>query len=158
MSNAAHSHPQPDDHTDLHAQVARRLLRAEHRYTTGRRRLVDALVAAGQPVTLPEIVASAPDLAPSSAYRNLDVLEQCGVITRIVVGGDHTHFELAEPLLGHHHHLICVGCGSIEDIRLDDDLETLVDENLAAAAGRVGFTPSHHSLDLHGHCAACEPN
>lgn len=147
-----------EPHADLHTNVAAQLARHDHRYTGGRRRLVEALAQAGRPVTLPDISASDPDLAPSSAYRNLDVLERSGVIRRMNHGGEHSHFELAEPLLDHHHHLICVTCGSIEDIHLDDQLERRVDSALNAAADAAGFTPLHHSLDLHGHCAQCGPN
>lgn len=146
----------PDSkHADLHEAVGMRLARHDHRYTNGRRRLVDAIAAAGQPVTLPDIVEAAPGLATSSIYRNLDVLERSGVVDRITASGDHAHFEFAEPLLSHHHHLICVGCGAIEDFRLGDDVEASVDRSLAEAADRVGFTPLRHSLDLHGHCADC---
>jgi len=151
----AHSHAHDIDITDVHQQIAARLKPLDQRYTEGRRRLVDALVSAGRPLTLPDIVASAPDLAQSSAYRNLDVLEQSGVVTRISVGNDHAHFELAESLLGHHHHLICVECGTIEDVHLDDEIEAVVDEGLKKVATAVGFTPLHHSLDLHGTCRNC---
>ena len=44
------------------------------------------------------------------------------LLTRITAGGDHAYFEFAEPLLSHHHHLVCVDCGSIEDVYLDDEL------------------------------------
>jgi Fe2+ or Zn2+ uptake regulation protein len=146
----------PDSkNADLHEAVGMRLARHDYRYTNGRRRLVDAIAAAGQPVTLPDIVTAAPGLAPSSVYRNLDVLVRSGVVDRIASGGDHAYFEFAEPLLSHHHHLICIRCGAIEDVRLDDDVEALVDESLATAAGRAGFTPLRHSLDLHGYCAGC---
>ena len=74
---------------------------------------------------------------------------------RISIRGDRAYFELAEPLLSHHHHLVCVACGAIEDVRLDDDVEALVDQSLAEAASRAGFTPLRHSLDLHGHCSDC---
>ena len=141
--------------SELHAAVSRCLARHDYRYTTGRRRLVEAILSAGQPVTLPDIVVAAPGLAPSSVYRNLDVLERSGVVNRITTGGDHAYFEFAEPLLSHHHHLVCVDCGVIKDIYLDDELEASVDRSLAEAAGRVGFTPVRHSLDLHGRCAVC---
>ena len=98
---------------------------------------------------------AAPELAPSSIYRNLHVLERSGVVNRITASGDHAYFEFAEPLLSHHHHLVCVACGSIEDVFLDDELEAVVDRSLAELASRSGFTPSHHSLDLHGRCANC---
>lgn len=140
---------------ELHSQISNRLAQQEHRYTKGRQRLVKVLARAGQPMTLPDIVGADPKMARSSAYRNLDVLLRCGVIRRINSGGDHAHFELAEPLLGHHHHLICISCGNIEDVHLDSDIEHLVHKNLDEIADRTGFTPTHHSLDLHGLCAHC---
>lgn len=152
MTGAAAADP---PNTDLHDAVGMRLARHDYRYTSGRRRLVDVIAAAGQPVTLPDIVVAAPELAPSSVYRNLDVLERSGVVDRIASSGDYAYFEFAEPLLSHHHHLICIDCGAIEDVRLADDLEALVDQSLAEAANRAGFTPLRHSLDLHGYCARC---
>ena len=145
----------PRSTADLHDEVAQRLARNGQRYTSSRRRLVESLARAGRPVTLPDIAVLAPGLAQSSAYRNLDVLERGGVVRRLAAGSEHTHFELTEALLGHHHHLICVECGTIADVHLDDELESLVDERLAHAAHAVGFTPLHHTLDLHGHCAEC---
>ena len=150
--------PVPGDEdylAEVHLQIGARLARQEHRYTSGRRQLVEVLAQAQQPMTLPDIVAADPDLAQSSAYRNLDVLVRSGVISRFSAGGDHAHFELAEPLLGHHHHLICISCGSIEDIHLGSEVELLVDQSLSDIASQIGFTPIHHSLDLHGHCADC---
>ena len=140
---------------ELHTQVGNRLAQQDHRYTKGRQQLVEVLARSGHPMTLPDIVGADPKMARSSAYRNLDMLVGCGVIRRINSGGDYVHFELAEPLLGHHHHLICISCGSIEDIHLDSDIEHLVDRSLSEIADRTGFTPTQHSLDLHGHCAHC---
>ncbi|WP_420433200.1 Fur family transcriptional regulator [Candidatus Poriferisocius sp.] len=141
--------------SELHAQIGGKLAQQGHRYTSGRQDLVEVLALTGQPVTLPDIVAADPKLAQSSAYRNLDVLVRCGVIRRIKAGGDHAYFELAEPLLGHHHHLICISCGSIEDIHFDSEVEHMVDKSLSEIAAQTGFTPTQHSLDLHGHCADC---
>ncbi len=147
----------PDDHSfEHHAFVQQRLSAENHRYTTGRHRLVDALAGSSQPLTLPEIIEIAPDLAASSVYRNLEVLERCGVVRRITSGGGHAHFELAEPLLSHHHHLICVNCGAIEDVHLDDELEELLDRNFNRLATRASFNPLHHTLDLHGECGECQ--
>ncbi len=107
-------------------------------------------------MTRPDIAAAAPDLPASSTYRNLDVLERCGIVHRIRASGDHAHFELTEPLLDHHHHLICVDCGEIQDVHLAKRLENMVERNLAEVAAAAKFTPLHHSLDLHGRCRACE--
>lgn len=138
-----------------HRDVAAMLARSDHRYTSGRRRLVEVLGQAGRPVTLPEVLSLDGTFSQSSVYRNLHVLERSGVIHRVVTGGEYAHFELAEPLLGHHHHLICVRCATVVDIALDDQVEKTVDDALAAVARKDGFTPLHHSLDLHGYCADC---
>ena len=98
----------------------------------------------------------APDLARSTAYRNLEALERCGVVQRLETGGERAYFELAESLLGHHHHLICVSCGAISDIELDSETEARIDDALAAAAHESGFTPVRHNLDLYGRCGDCE--
>jgi len=142
--------------SEFHDEVARRLNESGQRYTEGRRRLVAALTALGRPATIKEIVASDPGLAQSSAYRNLEVLQASGVVHRIASPGDFDHFELSEPLLGHHHHLICVQCGSIADVHLPDELEHLVDQKLNDAAKQAGFRPTHHSIDLHGFCLGCD--
>ena len=99
--------------TELDRAVDQRLAEHDLRYTSGRRQIVSSLRAAGGPVTLPELLAIASDLAQSSAYRNLSLLEEAGVVRRLVHGGDHAHYELAEELTEHHHHMICEQCGQI---------------------------------------------
>lgn len=142
--------------SELHEAVAVRLGAAEQRYTSGRRRLVEALARAARPVRLPDIESLAPELARSSAYRNLEALERCGVVHRLDTGGERAYFELAESLLGHHHHLICVACGAISDVELDGETEARIDDSLIAAASEAGFVPLHHNLDLYGRCTRCE--
>jgi len=145
----------PKDLDQLHDDVERRLAAAGQRYTDGRRALVSALATAQRPLTLRDIVSTVPEVPQSSAYRNLDALRVGGIVVRISAGGDRAHFELAETLLGHHHHLICVSCGTIEDMRIDGALEAEVDRALTGAAGEAGFTPLRHSLDLYGECSDC---
>ncbi len=143
--------------TTVHDRVAEQLAQARQRYTSGRRRLVTLLVAAGRPLSLPELLDLDPDLPQSSAYRNLDLLEGTGLVRRIATETDHARYELAESLLGHHHHLICTSCGSIQDVRLPPDVEQAVEVALTAAATGLRFRPSWHTLDLHGTCAGCPP-
>ena len=150
-------HKPPDDLDQLHEHVRAKLAKAAYRYTGNRRRLIEALARSGRPLTLPDIITAEPALAQSSVYRNLELLEKIGVTCRIAVGNEHTHFELAEQLVGHHHHLICVLCGTIQDVSLDHSTECLLEHSLAQAASLTDFTPLHHTLDLHGRCAGCSP-
>lgn len=125
------------------------------RYTTGRRAIVAALRAIGGPVTLPELLAYSGEITQSSAYRNLALMQEAGVIRRLVHGADHAHFELAEELTEHHHHLICENCGTVEDFTLDDDLERLLDAAFGRVAIAAAATPSSHLIDVFVVCADC---
>ncbi|TMK61498.1 MAG: transcriptional repressor [Actinobacteria bacterium] len=87
-----------------HEAVARRLRRSNQRLTANREALVELLAETPRPLTMPEILGSRAGLAQSSVYRNLVVLEQAGVVHRIVTSDGHARFELAEDLTGRHHH------------------------------------------------------
>jgi Fur family transcriptional regulator, ferric uptake regulator len=140
---------------DLHETVATHLRQVNQRYTTKRRALVDLLAETKQPVSIPDILAASEGLAQSSVYRNLSVLEQAGVVHRIVTTDDFARYELAEDLTEHHHHLICSACGSVADFTAPASLE----KNLAKAMDEVnavgGFTAERHRLDLIGVCSDC---
>jgi Fe2+ or Zn2+ uptake regulation protein len=137
---------------DLHPAIAARLVDDGQRYTSGRRKLVEVLVGAGRPLTAAEVLIEG-DLAQSSAYRNLAVLESCGVVHRVAGSDEFARFELAEDLTDHHHHhLICTSCGSVADFTAPDGLERSLEALIAETAG---FQADHHRLDLFGRCSAC---
>ncbi len=140
---------------ELHRIIRERLSAREQRFTTVRRQIVDAIDAADGPVTLPELLAKQPSLAQSSAYRNLSIMEEAGIVRRLVHGAEHAHFELAEDLTEHHHHLICESCGVIRDVMLTPRLERSLDSAFDGVARAEGFSPRHHAIDIYGHCAAC---
>jgi Fe2+ or Zn2+ uptake regulation protein len=141
---------------DLHTVVAARLDAADQRYTANRRSLVDVLEAAEAPLTIPDLLSRRRDLAQSSAYRNLAVLEETGVVHRIVTSDEFARYELAEDLTGHHHHLICSACGDVADFTVSAKVERTLDKALLAVAADAGFAVEHHRLDLVGTCARCE--
>ena len=139
---------------DLHDAVAARIKTAEGRYTRSRRRLVEVLLAAGQPLTVEEIVEQS--LLPlSSVYRNLAVLEDSGLVHRLAGHGDFARFELTEELVGHHDHLVCAICGAMTDVDLPQDLEQAFARALAALAERTGFELGSHRIDAIGRCSEC---
>ena len=142
-------------HTEIHRTVRDRLDENDQRYTSGRRAVVDALASAEGPVTLPELIDLAPALAQSSAYRNLAVMEQVGVVRRLVHSADHARYELAEDLTEHHHHLICEACGTVRDVTLTPALENQLDAAFDALSSAEGFEATHHTIDLYGRCAGC---
>ena len=140
---------------ELDQTISTRLREADQRYTAGRRALVAALTTAGRPLTAAEVVGAG-GLAQSSAYRNLAVLETCGVVLRVAGTDEFARFELAEDLTDHHHHhLICTVCGSVADVTVSDELEAAVGTAMEQVAATTGFRPDRHRLDLFGRCASC---
>ena len=139
----------------LHDEVTDRLRGADQRYTRGRRHLVDVLRIADGPMTIPQILEARPDLAQSSVYRNLAVLEEVGAVTRIVTQHDFARYELAEDLTEHHHHLICSECGDVSDFSLQPRVEAQLERALAGVAEDVDFAVESHRLDLVGRCTSC---
>ena len=138
--------------------IASQLQAVGQRYTSNRRRLISILLRSSKPLSINQILDMDPELAQSSAYRNLTVLEEAGSIARIVTSADHARYELAEEILEHHHHIICSPCGEILDFRLSDSIEETLEASLQEIADQLGFTLDTHRLDLIGTCTLCKDN
>jgi len=142
--------------SDMDDEVAELLRQGEQRYTSGRKRLVSVLQQSDAPLTITQILEVDPSLAQSSAYRNLTVLEEVGVVTRIVTRDDFARYELAEHLTEHHHHLICTSCGDVADFSLDSAMEERLDAAFLEVAAAAGFALEAHRLDMLGTCSQCQ--
>ncbi len=153
VPTARRSEPLP---RGLRETVLTRLRRANQRLTSNREALLEVLARSGTgPLTIPEILAVRPDLAVSSVYRNLVVLEQADVVHRVVAQGGFAHYELVEELTEHHHHVVCSNCGAVEDVPATATIERSVREAARQIARRTGFKTQRHRLDLFGLCQRC---
>ena len=142
--------------TALDRQVEARLHAAGVRYTAGRRTVLTALARAGGPRSAAELHADLNHNVPlSSLYRTLAVLEQAGVVDPHHGARGLTRYEIAEWLAGHHHHLVCVTCGGVEDVALPPDLELQLEQLVDRAAGVIAFEASGHALEIDGRCRRC---
>lgn len=143
--------------TEIHGTVNELLARAGQRYTPVRRATVDALSDAARPVTIVDILeAAGAKLAQSSVYRTLTVLEEAGIVHRLPGPPGFARYELAESLTEHHHHLVCVSCGTVEDLAASSRLEKTVAMAAAEATDGTGFELHGHRLDLIGLCGNCK--
>ena len=140
----------------LDHQVADRLSSNGVRYTAGRRAVVAALVSAPGPLSTAELhVAMESSLPLSSLYRTLAVLEESEVLVAHFSANGVGRYEMAEWLSGHHHHLVCVGCGRVEDIEIAAAQETQLHDTVLKVASKFSFSPVCHELEIHGRCEAC---
>jgi Fur family transcriptional regulator, ferric uptake regulator len=140
---------------DIHTIVDEQLRRTRQRYTRGRRQLVELLLGAERPVTIPELLELGAAQSQSSLYRNLAILEQCGAVHRLVSTDDVSRYELAEELSEHHHHLVCSICGRLEDVILPPAIEHALSRAADEARAQRAFEVDSHRLELVGTCPAC---
>ena len=140
----------------LDRQIELRLRDHDVRFTMGRRAVVDALAGAPGPMSAAELSKElAPDVPLSSIYRTLTVLEEAGVVTHHLGAKGLTRFELAEWLTGHHHHLVCIDCGSVSDVDITPAKEESVRSLVSEIAAVASFEPTDHALEIEGRCAKC---
>jgi Fur family ferric uptake transcriptional regulator len=137
-------------------QIRNRLATHDVRYTTGRRAVVAALARTEGPRSAAELHDDLDRAVPlSSLYRSLAVMSDAGVLAPHFGAKGVTRYELAEWIMGHHHHLVCSHCGAVDDVELPTELEKTLEELIGAAAQHGGFRASGHALEIDGLCGAC---
>jgi Fur family transcriptional regulator, ferric uptake regulator len=90
------------------------------------------------------------EIGLASVYRAVDSLVDCGALQRIDVGDGIARYEPVRIGHGHHHHLVCDGCGKLEPFH-DDELERAIE----AVERGTGFAVATHDVVLRGACADC---
>lgn len=87
----------------------------------------------------------------ATVYRSVNVLVEGGFLEALDVGGGQMLYERVDGRDEHHDHLVCVGCGAIEEFRCDEIERLQVQEAKAR-----GFEMTHHSLRIFGWCRECK--
>lgn len=130
------------------------LLEAGLRPTRPRATIVEALAASGRPVTAQglhsRLNASGRGPGLATVYRTLQSLARSGYARTFPSSDGELSYKLCEP--GHHHHLICEGCGLVVEIPSCE-----VERWASSAARRRGFSVSSHQAEIFGLCGTCAP-
>jgi Fe2+ or Zn2+ uptake regulation protein len=124
------------------------------RRTHALREILRHLLRVNQPVswaTLAKEPAMRACCDPSSIFRILVKLEELGLVRRM--GSPERSYYFMLNLPGEHHeHLICTGCGKIENL----DLECPVESLEGRVQATTGYRSIYHELDFFGVCPACQ--
>lgn len=91
-----------------------------------------------------------PQVGYTTVYRTLKLLTEAGLAREVMFGDGKTYYEHHHDH-EHHDHLICTGCGRVEEF-FSAEIEALQDQ----IAEGLGFTPTHHSLRMWGFCSECQ--
>jgi Fur family transcriptional regulator, ferric uptake regulator len=85
-------------------------------------------------------------LGLATVYRTVDLLRRTGSV-KPLTGDARPAYVRCEP--GHHHHLVCLACGAVEETDLCGA------PSAAELERRYGFKAETHELDVYGTCASC---
>jgi Fe2+ or Zn2+ uptake regulation protein len=121
--------------------------------TSARSAIVEILCARASPISVTELLA---ELArrgkkadKTTAYREILFMQERGLVEQVHFGDHVKRYELKDG--GHHHHLICIECGSVVDVPLENDLGG-TEKSLER---KTGYKITRHSLEFFGICPDC---
>jgi len=129
------------------------VLRAHgHRVSAARRLVLMALFAADWPVTAEQIASGLDGRVPpsdlASIYRNLEMLEQRGLVYHLHLGHGPRHYRLVgadEPC-----YVVCERCERVEAVAFSS-----LEDARAAIRQRVGYEAVFTHFPVVGVCPAC---
>lgn len=88
------------------------------------------------------------DIALGTVYRVLSHLTDVGLLTRCIFEAGIAVYELQPECA--HDHLVCLGCGRIEEFA-----DPVIDERRRIVAQAHGFASAHRQLAFYGYCPSC---
>jgi len=124
---------------------------SSRRNTLQRKVILEELRCSHQHVTAAELYRLVqkriPNISLGTIYRNLDLLHQDGLISKLETAGREIRFD---GDLSSHYHLRCRQCGRIEDIC--DPVSVQVEGRITSAAGWDIAGPQ---IEFSGSCPDC---
>ena len=120
------------------------------RLTPQRRAVLDAIEASDGRFTAVELFErarrSSPRLGLATTYRTLELLRKTGSLHALSGDGRPAYVRCSPE---HHHHLVCLSCGSVEDTEL------CATPSQRSLSRRHGFKAESHELEIYGTCKRC---
>ena len=83
----------------------------------------------------------------ATVYNTIELLIDCGLVRRHQFGNQQTQYEKVSA--SNHHHLICIECGKIKEVRDSDFIAYMNAKKYQA------FTTSYFQLYVYGLCNTC---
>ncbi len=122
------------------------------RVSSARRLVLEALFQADRPLSAEAIADGVPDRVPrsdlASVYRNLETLEELGLIRHVHLGHGPGLYALARD--GDREYLVCERCAAVQALPAAD-----LDDVRELVRARHGFEASFHHFPIVGLCAEC---
>ena len=117
--------------------------------TRGRRQILDAMLGRRDGFTTEELVAAVKGVGRATVYRTIRLLVERGLVCKLSLEDGAPRYTLSE--MGHHHHLVCIRCGSVREFH-KSVIERVLMELEASDAGTI----MGHRVEVYVLCPACQ--
>jgi Fur family ferric uptake transcriptional regulator len=91
-----------------------------------------------------------PKIGYATVYRTLKLFKECNLAFERNFGEGKIRYEPVRFEGEHHDHLICIGCGRIEEFENEQ-----VEYHAKEVARERGFEVTNHKVELYGYCSTC---
>lgn len=135
----------------MSAEYIKKLVEQGERITPIRQTLVEVLKNS-KPLTPQELLFEFKKLGikpnKTTVYRQLEFLKRNGIVEEVLLGRS-KRYELKS---NHHHHVVCLKCGNMEDIAVEADLKNQELE----IQKKTNYKITKHFLEFFGLCEKCQ--
>lgn len=130
-------------------QEIKSLLKSQGFSATKTRVAILQVLLKTQPASIQDIITALPDVDRATVYRTIDLFIDLNIAKKVHTGFKY-RIELSDSFQEHHHHLTCLRCGAVIDVRTPE-IEFAIDQT----AQNNGFRAIRHDLEILGYCANC---
>ncbi len=119
-----------------------------HRSTGPRRDVIRTVEASTGSFSAAHICEVLPVVGRATVYRTIKLLLEAGVICKLAMPNGEPTYTLAR--IEHHHHTICVGCGTVGDFR-----DATVERLMRAIGSDISGEIVGHRMEFYITCQYC---
>ena len=120
-----------------------------YRLTGPRRRVVESIASKEANFTAEELCAETSGVGRATVYRTLKLLVEHGLLCKMNLQDGSPRYS--SPMSGHHHHLVCVSCGSVSEFR-ESEIEQLLSQLEVSKQGTI----VGHRIEVYMVCPTCQ--
>lgn len=141
-------------HADCCDDALERLRKCGFKLTPQRRAVLGLFCCGSEHLTAQQaheaLRTHEPDVGLVTVYRALELFTSVGILDKVNFSDGVDRYERCLGASGHHHHLVCTGCGQV--IEFGDCVVRSMEQELEKMSG---FRIDGHWLELTGQCGEC---
>ena len=119
-----------------------------YRVTPPRLAVLNAILNRSDHFSVEDILRRTRGAGRATVFRTMRLLCDLSLVCRVLLEDGSLHYRLSRR--GHHHHLVCVNCGRVQDLG-----DCVANDLMRDLSRKTGYEIEGHWLEFYGRCRAC---